>query len=366
MLLYFCLAFGLIYAGWIIYISSAFRLELQQHRTPSLKFVTVIVPVRNEAHHIVHLLEALKRQTFNKNHFEVLIVNDHSDDETVEIVNRFLLNNSEVNFRLIHSLNDGKKGAIEEGIKQSTGEIIVTTDGDCIMGHNWLQVLYDAFITNEVSLLAAPVMIQGSGSIIQLFQEWDYMAMQVCGLGSLRQKLPLLCSGANLAFGKSDFYNVNGYYGNGEQASGDDTFLMLKMAKLKGCAAVLDSNAVVTAQSMPNLKSVIAQRVRWGSKVKHYQNSYISGAGLLVLMVNALFIFSLGALVAGNIYPFMSMVFLKMIPDLVVLMKGFRFFNIRYTFSGFLMFIIHPFLQLFISLLSLRGSYEWKGRRFRS
>lgn len=366
MLLSLCVFFGLTYAGWIIYISSVFKSERKSEPMLPAKFVTVIVPVRNEAGNILQLLEMLKRQTFNKSYFEVLIVNDHSDDSTVEVVENALKDNSPHNFRLIHSSGEGKKRAIEEGIKQSRGEIIVTTDADCMMGDFWLQILHDAYVKSGTSIVAAPVRIASGNSIIQLYQQWDYMAMQVCGLGSLRRHHPLLCSGANLAFGKADFIEVNGYAGNEELVSGDDTFLMLKLAKLNGCAAIINTDVIVTAQSLPTFTAVISQRVRWGSKVKYYRDLYIIGAGLLVMLVNVLFVFSLVALLNGDITPFISMIFLKVFPDLVVLMKGFRFFHLRYTISGFFLFIIHPFLQLFISMLSLRGIYEWKGRYFKS
>ena len=100
-------------------------------------FLSVIIPVRNEAANIEALLTDISNQTYPKNAFEVIVVDDSSDDETVAIVKRFQ-EKKLLNLRLIllaeKTVASPKKRAIETAIKVANGVLIITTDGDCRVG----------------------------------------------------------------------------------------------------------------------------------------------------------------------------------------------------------------------------------------
>ena len=77
-----------------------------------------------------YLLAALQQQTYPKELFEVIVIDDHSEDRTAEIVKQF--NDVKLLSLQNESINSYKKKAIETGIAAATGELIVTTDADCI------------------------------------------------------------------------------------------------------------------------------------------------------------------------------------------------------------------------------------------
>ncbi|MEI9943927.1 MAG: glycosyltransferase [Chitinophagaceae bacterium] len=94
--------------------------------------ISVIIPARNEEENIGKLLNALNEQTYPKESFEIIVVDDHSEDGTTNIVSTF------PRVKLISlkddNINSYKKKAIETGIAAATGELIVTTDADCEPG----------------------------------------------------------------------------------------------------------------------------------------------------------------------------------------------------------------------------------------
>jgi glycosyltransferase involved in cell wall biosynthesis len=101
--------------------------------------ISVLVAARNEALNLPYLLRDLAKQRYPKALLEVIIINDHSTDDTV-----FQIENlrEELDFpvHIIH-LEEfelrGKKNAIKIGVRQAQGELIVCTDADCRVGEFW-------------------------------------------------------------------------------------------------------------------------------------------------------------------------------------------------------------------------------------
>ena len=129
---------------------------------------------------IGRLLKSIEKQKYPRKQFEIIVVDDFSDDRTAEIVKQF----KEVRyFHLSEWVDDSfsnsfKKKAITEAISKSTGELIITTDADCEVGENWLLSIAPAFKENDVVALAAPVIFLREKYVLNIFQELDFIAMQ--------------------------------------------------------------------------------------------------------------------------------------------------------------------------------------------
>ena len=108
----------------------------------ALPKVSVIVAARNEEKSITTLLESLTQQDYPQELLEVVIVNDNSTDRTPIVVSEFISSRKGqpgARIRLIYNPFSGKKRAVRYGIEKSTGEIILTTDADCIAGPGWVR-----------------------------------------------------------------------------------------------------------------------------------------------------------------------------------------------------------------------------------
>src|SRR5436309_2696283 len=140
-LLWIIIPLFILYSILIIYFWLSWRSipEFILPAGPASTKISVIIPARNEEANIGVLLQALQQQTYPRELFEVIVVDDHSEDDTVAVVKQF----KEVKLLSVASnnINSFKKKAIETGITAATNELIVTTDADCRAPADWLQTI---------------------------------------------------------------------------------------------------------------------------------------------------------------------------------------------------------------------------------
>jgi poly-beta-1,6-N-acetyl-D-glucosamine synthase len=332
---------------------------------PRIK-ISVIIPARNEESHIGFLLAALQQQTYPKELFEVIVIDDHSGDRTAEIVKQY----SDVKLLPLQddAINSYKKKAIETGIAAATGELIVTTDADCLPTDEWLQTIAAFTEEKQAVFIAAPVVINCNSSIVQMFQALDFMVLQGITGAAVFQKQLTMCNGANLAYKKKVFHEVNGFAGADHIASGDDMLLMYKIWKnYPGRVHYLKSvEAIVSTQPVKTWGAFFSQRIRWASKARQYDDKRILPVLILVYLFNLSF-FPL--LVAGFWdYRYWITVlilwFLKTLIELPLFQSLAVFFNKQWAIKWFFLFQpLHIVYTVIAGLFSQFGKYEWKGRR---
>ncbi|MBS1973888.1 MAG: glycosyltransferase, partial [Bacteroidetes bacterium] len=181
--------------------------------------ISVIVAVRNEEGNILHLLESLARQSYPKELYQVIVLDDCSNDRTWELMHLFSYENFNAKFIQLSDYAEKlksasfKKFAIETGISQSTGDLIITTDADCSHHKDWLMAIAAFYQQTNAKFIAAPVKMDTDGSLLSAFQTLDFIALQGITGGSVFKKLHSMCNGANLAYEKKAYYAVNGFKG---------------------------------------------------------------------------------------------------------------------------------------------------------
>ncbi|MBS1598274.1 MAG: glycosyltransferase [Bacteroidetes bacterium] len=343
--------------------------------SPSKEFktkVTVIIPARNEENNIGRCLESILKQSYPLSLIEIIVVDDHSTDGTKARVNSF-------NHRCIRlidlkaylnneNINSYKKKAIEIAIKESFGELIITTDADCVVPVDWIKSMAILFDEKQAAFIAAPVKINDGHSLLSIFQSLDFITMQGITGASVYKKIYPMCNGANLAYSKAAFKDVNGFEGIDEIASGDDMLLMQKISKKfpDHVFFLKKTGAIVNTDPSLDWKSFLHQRIRWSSKADKYNNQNIFLTLLFVYVLNlCLFSFLIAAF--WNIY------WLKVFVILVIV-KTFVEFSFVKTVADFFgqkrlmlyFFFLQPLHILYIIVagtLGKFGSYEWKNRK---
>ena len=230
--------------------------------------------------------------------FELIIVDDHSNDLTGAIANSFEKNNIRVinlkDFTGSENLNSYKKKAVETAIGLAKGCLIVTTDADCIVQPQWLQIIASYYEEFKPAFIAAPVAYMNplhgdslSKRLLKIFQSLDFITLQGITGASVFKKFHNMCNGANLAYEKKVFNEAGGFEGIDQIASGDDMLLMHKIQKIyPGRIQYLKSaNVVVQTQPSETLKDFINQRIRWASKADKYPDPKITAVLLLVYVL---------------------------------------------------------------------------------
>jgi len=336
--------------------------------------VSVVIAVRNEEDNIAHLLSDLIGQTYPKDRYEVIIINDHSDDGTVDVVQRFCNGNS--NVRLIHAseIEKGftpKKNAIYQGIKNSRGEIILMTDGDCRVLPSWVETMVSYFQQNVgmvvgFSQLGLP---EEKRPFFQRLQATDFLSLMAAAQGSLNFHWPLAASGQNLAYRREAFEEVGGFSRIGHRVSGDDVLLLqlvhqkthwkIHFAPLEDCFNV--------SPPEENLHDLLNQRKRWASNGA-YQ---LRLNKIFFLYVVTTFLVNLSLLVHFPVYIILSksLIFpliclmMKCVAEGLLLTKGCHVYK---RFDLFKLFPVWFLLQIpyvvFVGFLGSIGHLTWKKR----
>jgi cellulose synthase/poly-beta-1,6-N-acetylglucosamine synthase-like glycosyltransferase len=368
MLLILTTACLLFYALLILYYFYHWLHVKHFRNTGGRLFTSVVVAARNEETNIANLLNALLRQTYSSEFFEIIIIDDYSTDGTAEVVKGFL------NHR-IHLIQPGttteqssKKKAIEAGIQKAKGDLIVITDADCVPGKNWLQSIVSFQQQNKSVFIAAPVRLKQKASLLSIFQCLDFITLQGITAASVSANMHSMCNGANLAYLRSAFFEVDGFKGIDKLASGDDMLLMYKIWKrYPGRVHYLKSTEVIIeTESVQTWKGFFAQRIRWSSKATYYKDWRITLVLLFVYLFNFLFLFLLIAAFIDKYYWQVLAFYLlgKILIELPFVYSVARFYKQER------LVILFPFLQplhifytIVIGFISQFGTYKWKGRR---
>lgn len=342
---------------------------------PAKTKFSVIIPFRNEAEHLDHLIASISKLNYPKSMFEVILVDDDSEDDSVKHINNFRSKKGSKgiaiqviqNNRTSHS---PKKDAISTAVNISKFDWIITTDADCVLPNYWLDA-FDEFVqVNHPNCIVAPVTYHVKTSFFNRFQTLDILSLQGATVGGFGIKKPFMCNGANFAYQKSLFESLNGFEGNTSIASGDDIFLLEKFVKhnAKKVQYLKSPKAVVTTNPCPDFKHLIQQRVRWASKTSRYDNWFARLIGIFVFLGNLTYLTFI-PLVLFNLLTLkiaISLFVIKFCIDFLLLFKTTRFFK-QETLLGSYMFssLLFPPFSVYVALLSLFKSYEWKGRTFK-
>ncbi len=350
--------------------------EIPTGYTPQTK-VTVIVPARNEEKKIIECLTSIVTTEYPSNLLEVIVVDDHSTDQTAQLVKDFSVKHPNVrllplaDFTRNRKINSYKKLAIKTAISLSEGELIVTTDADCVVPVDWLQLMVSFYELKKVCFIAAPVNLYRESSAFEKFQSLDFLGlMGVTGAG-IRLGWMNMCNGANLAYAKSAFEKINGFEGIDFMASGDDIFLMQKMAAYfpDKIGFLKNKKATVFTLAKPDVKSFFAQRLRWATKSGNYQEWKITTVLVVVFFYCCAIVFSLFAAFSSIKWAILFVVLLtvKSLVDYIFLREMAVYFNrtdlLQKYWAAQVLHIIY--IVTIGTVSNLKKQYDWKGRSVR-
>ncbi|TAL59026.1 MAG: glycosyltransferase [Bacteroidetes bacterium] len=317
-------------------------------------FISVIVPCRNEQQKLPILLNCISEQSYPGKLFEVIIVDDNSSDRTKEEITgseRF------VNIKSIYNKGIGKKQALRTGINASSGNLIVTTDADCIMGKNWFRTIAAYYEKNIPDMIICPVQIGPGTGFFRSFQELEFLSLQGITAGSASAGRGTMCNGANLAFTREAYLN-NEYNLHFEIASGDDIFLLHSLKKQTRSKILwLESyEALVTARSVTTFVHYLKQRKRWISKAITYTDRETTVLGIVTFVTIILqATYLVAALISKEFLPvFLTIFILKSVPDFLILQNtSCRYGRGKLMNWFFPAQIIYPFYVLSVVFYSL-------------
>ena len=318
--------------------------------------LTAIIPCRNEAKNLPHLLQDLRRQSLQ---LDIIVVDDASEDNTAGIAEA-------LGVTVISSPTPGKKSALIAGIQIAQTEWIATLDADVRLGEFWAEAMVMAALQQDATAVIGSVTLRPHLTAWDRFQALEYGAMMVWIGGGVNAKGLAMGSGANLLFRREDYPTDSLAL---SLASGDDTFALEAIRKNKGRLVWQgDARARATTAGTATWFSLWTQRGRWASKTPHLNDPETILIAVLVGAVQcALLIWSLAAAWTLT-WPFglamLSLWILKIAIDYRLLkLVAFEFeIHVRkrdlFQFAPrYLILVLGAWIQI------LRRKVVWKGRR---
>ncbi len=404
--------FLVLYVSLIFYYRFAFtsiptfNLSTLQPFNPSTK-LSIVIPARNEENNIENCIQSILENNYPINLFEIIIVDDHSEDNTASIVRKYASQNVKLILLkefITDKINSYKKKAIEIAIAQATGALIITTDADCMVPQTWLHTMAHFYEEKKPAFIAAPVLIDisyslethtrnenaigsefehpstlsGEGKGVRIFQSMDFMTLQGITAAVVHKKQMTMCNGANMAYERAAFYEVGGFAGIDNIASGDDMLLMHKIYKQypERVLFLKSKDAIVKTAPVNTIKQFFNQRIRWASKADKYDDKRILPVLILVYFFNILMLLlPLIALFNNCSIPIVNtqftilslwlwMFLLKIVVELFFLFPVASFFGKKSMLWFFP--ILQPFhicYTIIAGWLGKFGKYTWKERK---
>lgn len=351
-----------------------FKLEKSVSKTT----FSVIVPFRNEAENLPDLLESISKLNYPKDLYEVIFVDDESEDESTTIINKVLdtsrfHQDTRTDICIIKNerkTKSPKKDAITSAINLAKYEWIITTDADCHLPEFWLNSFDELIQQTNAKCIVAPITYHDDTHFLNRFQLLDILSLQGATIGGFGINKPFLCNGANFGYQKSIFKELNGFEGNNAIASGDDIFLLEKIVKShpKDVHYLKCNDAIVATKSQESWQTLCSQRIRWAAKTSAYNNGFGKLTGLIVLFMNTFFVTALLLTVLNifNTKAFLYTLVIKIYSDFLLIYKTASFFNQKSILRSYLIgFLLYPFFSVYIAFLSIFNGYTWKGRNFK-
>ena len=357
----------------MVYLYMGFRkLKSTPSEGKSEHGFSIIVPFRNEKDNLAGLIDSINRLWYPENQMEIIFVDDESTDGSAELIHKLLKGRSPSNqYKVLNAVRRSgspKKDAILTAIEESSFEWILTTDADCHVPVRWLELLSTHISAFDPEMVCGPVFYRHE-TLIESYQFHEGLSLQLVAMGGIGWGRPLLCNGANLAYKKSTFYEVNGFKGNDHIASGDDIFMLEKIQSThpNGVHFIKDPEYTVTTKPESSWRSIINQRVRWASKTSRQRSSGNKILGAYILLIQLLLVF-------GPLYAIVQPVFLQFWLALLIGKISIDLWLIRtvgdqlknqvdpgrFLLDG----LRFPVITIIVFFKSLKGKYRWKGRAY--
>ena len=259
--LYYVLVFGK--------FSFAKKLEVVVKNIP----ISVLVCAKNEQENIKKFLPLLLDQNYPD--FEIVLIDDASSDETLDVFEAYEKQYSKI--KLVKVENNeafwgNKKFALTMGIKASKNEYLLFTDADCYpTSKDWISQMSAQFSKEKTIILGYGAYEKIAGSFLNKLIRFETLLSATQYFSWAKIGKPYMGVGRNLAYKKSEFFNVRGFMDHMKIRSGDDDLFINQAANKDNCTIAFDRQSFTYSKPKTKFKKWFKQKRRHVSTAKHYK-----------------------------------------------------------------------------------------------
>lgn len=220
--------------------------------------ISVIVPAWNEEVGIVRTVESILANDYDN--LEVVVVNDGSTDKSDHVMKEFLKrvkDKSKVTY--YYQSNRGKGVALNNGIKKSKGDIILTCDADSLLDSSAISNLANYFKDPHIKAVVGNVKVSNSTTLAGQMQQIEYLFSFYNKRAHAVMGAEYIFGGACAAFRKEVFEEI-GYFDEDNKTEDIDMSMRTRLAGMK-CTYAED--VVCYTEGASRVRDLIKQRTRW-------------------------------------------------------------------------------------------------------
>jgi cellulose synthase/poly-beta-1,6-N-acetylglucosamine synthase-like glycosyltransferase len=329
----------------------------------SKPFVSIVIAARHEALRISHCLNSLAKLHYPENRYEVIIVDDGSVDNTSEIIEQFCTTRSQWQLiriveksRVLH----GKKNALMQGVDRAKGEIIFTTDADCIVPPDWLDKMVQYFQPDVSMVLGYSPLAESRGFLYHILA-FDNLFSVIVSAAPVKLGHPFNSVGRNLAYRKKAYQQAGGFMALKQFRSGDDIHLTQKFRRLKNGRIDFCAHPDTFVHTLPpaTLSEIFHQQLRKNSKT--IKLGWPSLSFLFLIFIYYLLLLLLPVLFPQLVYGWLALVGIKLVLEYIILCRAAYIFDQKRLIRIIpVMQILYPFYLIVFNFLGMFQKYNWK------
>ncbi len=392
-----------------------------------LPYVSVVVAARNEEYNLTACLKSLLAQSYPSKQYEVIVVDDHSTDNTYFIAHALAtdhpilkvirLSDTQIENVAIQKWEHrskkmklwpvptktgqspmGKQMALDMGIQACRGEIILSTDADCIVPNAWVESMVKASeqkvgvvvgfsMLNERCLktvehpdeigeecpkehsLTQKYFHRFLRSLFIKLQSLDLLSLFSAFAGGLKMGVAFACTGNNLGYRRRVYDELGGFVNLGSTVAEDNMFLQWvdRYSKWQ-IKPICHPDVTVSTHPTKTVKEFIRQRLRWASNSTENRPSLVCFMvivyGFYLFLPFALLFAAFGALSWTLTLIILA---LKLVPEFLLVLRGLKLFNRMDLLKYFL--LLEPCQIVYVLICGICGllfKIVWKDRKYSS
>ncbi len=256
---------------YIRYMAAPLRLNRKQEsllknkqQPNSQPPVSVVICARNEAENLQQFLPSILEQDYSL--FEVIVVNDGSEDDTSSVLALFASQYSHLHLTFVPcgaQVRSSKKLALTLGIKAAQYDYILLTDADCYpTSPQWICNMMAGFSNPNTEIVLGYGAYAKAKTLVNRFIQYDTLFNGLQYMGMAIAHRPYMGVGRNLAYKKSTFFEHKGFAGLLSSRAGDDDLLINKIANRYNTSVVLTQDSITWSLPKPTYREWLMQKER--------------------------------------------------------------------------------------------------------
>lgn len=326
--------------------------------------ISVIICAKNEADNLRTKLPLFLEQDYPE--YELIVVNDGSDDETNEVLENLKLKYPHLKISSIAKSSKflrGKKLALTIGLKAAINEIVLLTDADCEpASKDWIKLILRNYEYGKSIVIGVGLYKKTQGLLNTIIRfESAFIAMQYISLTRIGR--PYMGVGRNLSYRKELFFNNNGFASHLKLESGDDDLFISDVANSDNCIAETNPNSFTYSEPEKNWSDWINQKKRHLSTAGMYKKStrrilvaeYLSRMILTPVFIYLLFVWE-DKILISSLYSFL------LVLKAVIFYLVFKSLKEKFLFLPSI--IIEPFMPWVYGLMHISNFIDRKRTRW--